>query len=119
MITVISLNDLVKADPTDVGNPLCPRCGDPYIGGPGCTADQCASTCGWCPPGECDGETCTDPNEKPRCVRCADQPGDRTCCSSHDKLLCHACYRRTHFVEVCVEGCESCAREGLPVVLAR
>jgi hypothetical protein len=28
-------------------------------------------------------------------------------------MLCHACYRRTHFVEVCVAGCPNCAREGL------
>lgn len=39
------------------------------------------------------------------------------CCSSHRKPLCHHHYRRTHFVEVCVEGCEECAAEGLPVRL--
>lgn len=41
-----------------------------------------------------------------------------TCCSSHLWDLCHRCYRRTHFVQVCVEGCRSCERQGLPVVLA-
>jgi hypothetical protein len=36
------------------------------------------------------------------------------CCSSHRKALCHGCYRRTHFVEVC--GCQRCDCEGLPRV---
>lgn len=52
------------------------------------------------------------------CERCDEKPGE-TCCSSHGKHLCHGCYRRTHFVEVCVEGCSACGREGLPVLLAR
>lgn len=39
------------------------------------------------------------------------------CCSSHNKALCHECYRRTHFVEVCVEGCDGCNVEGLAVIL--
>ncbi|SCF42023.1 hypothetical protein GA0070563_11228 [Micromonospora carbonacea] len=25
---------------------VCPECGDPWIGGPGCTATACAWTCG-------------------------------------------------------------------------
>jgi hypothetical protein len=49
------------------------------------------------------------------CVRCEDTPADGNCCSAHNKPLCHACYRRTHFVEICVDGCPSCASEGLPV----
>ena len=50
------------------------------------------------------------------CWRCG---ADRSslCCSSHGKRLCHGCYRRTHFVVVCVEGCPECVAEGLPVVL--
>lgn len=51
------------------------------------------------------------------CIRCKSTPADGACCSAHNKLLCHACYRRTHFVEVCVAGCSACAREGLPVVV--
>lgn len=35
------------------------------------------------------------------------------CCEAHGALLCHGCYRRTHFVEVCTFGCVACAREGL------
>jgi hypothetical protein len=55
--------------------------------------------------------------EVPRCVRC--KTGDATglCCEAHGKQLCHRCYRRTHFVEACVEGCTDCAREGLDVRL--
>jgi len=49
------------------------------------------------------------------CIRCRTTPADALCCSSHNALLCHACYRRTHFVEVCVPDCRRCAREGLPV----
>ncbi len=64
LITSISIADLVP-DTSEFANPLCHSCGDPFIGGPGCTADQCQSTCGWCPPGECDGETCIDPSEEP------------------------------------------------------
>lgn len=51
------------------------------------------------------------------CINCSTKPGE-TCCSSHGKHLCHRCYRRTHFVEVCIAGCKDCAREGLPVVLS-
>lgn len=47
------------------------------------------------------------------CVRCKSVQSDGTCCSSHNVLLCHRCYRRTHFVERCPVGCERCAREGL------
>ncbi len=52
-----------------------------------------------------------------RCIRCKTTDADTLCCSSHQALLCHGCYRRTHFGEVCVEGCPACAREGLPVAL--
>ena len=48
------------------------------------------------------------------CERCT-KPHDHvteTCCSSHEKRLCHACYRRTHFVEVC--DCGMCAGEQVP-----
>ena len=34
-----------------------------------------------------------------------DQPVS-VCCSSHQKDLCHPCYRRLHFVEVC--NCSEC-----------
>jgi hypothetical protein len=48
------------------------------------------------------------------CDRCNTSAALLRCCSSHDKNLCHRCYRQTHFVEVCVAGCSACAREGLP-----
>lgn len=51
------------------------------------------------------------------CVRCTTTPAAGTCCTSHGKKLCHLCYRRTHFVDVCVAGCTECAAEGLPVLL--
>ncbi|MEU4570814.1 DUF4326 domain-containing protein [Micromonospora sp. NPDC023956] len=52
------------------------------------------------------------------CVLCKTKPATAgTCCSSHSKRLCHLCYRRTHFVEVCVAGCSDCAAENLPVTL--
>jgi hypothetical protein len=47
------------------------------------------------------------------CERCASRAAVGRCCSSHGKNLCHGCYRRTHFVEVCVAGCALCAAEGL------
>jgi hypothetical protein len=46
------------------------------------------------------------------CVRCS-APADHTtetCCSSHGKVLCHRCYRRTHFVEWC--DCILCSSRG-------
>lgn len=52
------------------------------------------------------------------CVHCRTAPGVGLCCSSHHLKLCHHCYRLTHFVEVCVEGCAACAAEGLPVKLS-
>jgi hypothetical protein len=52
------------------------------------------------------------------CVRCTTANAAEVCCSAHDKHLCHLCYRRTHFVEVCVAGCRDCAAEGLPVNLS-
>lgn len=51
------------------------------------------------------------------CIRCIRVPADGICCSSHGKSLCHGCYRRTHFVEVCSAACAACAREGLPTHL--
>ncbi len=48
------------------------------------------------------------------CRRCL-APATGRCCSTHGHRLCHGCYRRTHFVEVCVEGCPDCAAEGLPL----
>lgn len=51
------------------------------------------------------------------CSRCKVAPSTGVCCSSHNTLLCHYCYRRTHFVEICVEGCRLCAGEGLDVRL--
>ncbi len=53
------------------------------------------------------------------CVRCESKPAESICCSSHQKELCHGCYRRTHFVEICgapVDGerkCPKCEAEGL------
>lgn len=38
------------------------------------------------------------------------------CCSSHDRMLCHSCYRLTHFVEECSETCTQCEAECLPVI---
>lgn len=49
------------------------------------------------------------------CRVCRRRRGE-VCCSSHDARMCHGCYRRTHFVEICVEGCEKCAAEGLPQI---
>lgn len=51
------------------------------------------------------------------CVRCP-TPAQGVCCSSHGKALCHRCYRLTHFVEVCAEGCKACQAEGLPAVMS-
>lgn len=36
---------------------VCPTCGDPYVGGPGCHEGRCAMTCG--DPGHAPGD-CTD-----------------------------------------------------------
>lgn len=52
------------------------------------------------------------------CERCRATNSEGECCSSHGKQLCHQCYRRTHFVEVCVKDCAACAREGLPLVMS-
>lgn len=44
------------------------------------------------------------------CMRCgsvADHDTD-VCCSAHGKKLCHACYRQTHFVEICGCGRPAC-----------
>jgi hypothetical protein len=47
---------------------------------------------------------------QPPCERCGEQADHdtATCCSSHGKVLCHRCYRRTHFVERCGCGREEC-----------
>jgi hypothetical protein len=47
------------------------------------------------------------------CIRCTSVPSAGLCCSAHKAALCHGCYRRTHFVEVCVSDCQNCAAEGL------
>lgn len=42
------------------------------------------------------------------CTRCGN-PADHTtetCCSSHNRVLCHMCYRITHWVEIC--NCPKC-----------
>lgn len=41
--------------------------------------------------------------------RFCDSPADHECCSTHKARLCHRCYKRTHFVEVC--GCAFCKRD--------
>ena len=49
----------------------------------------------------------TDQAAEP-CWRCG-KPVDHStplCCDSHRKPLCHRCYKRLHFVEVC--GCSKC-----------
>jgi len=62
-----------------------------------------------------DGDVSFDGAAKTTCESC-DQtvPTVSVCCSSHQTSLCHGCYRRSHFVERCVEGCVACADEGLP-----
>jgi hypothetical protein len=68
---------------------------------------------------ELDGSLTLNPVDV-ACERCQTTTAtDDPCCSSHSKALCHLCYRRTHFVEVCVAGCLGCASQGLPVVLTR
>jgi hypothetical protein len=47
------------------------------------------------------------------CIQCKKTPSTGLCCSSHKAALCHRCYRRTHFVEICGSTCQDCAREGL------
>jgi hypothetical protein len=66
--------------------------------------------------GEADPGSYSVPSLIERCEHC---PAASTgvCCSSHGKTLCHRCYRQTHFVEVCVDGCRDCDREGLPLKL--
>ncbi len=49
-------------------------------------------------------------------LRNCTRSGVGLCCSSHDKFLCHRCYRLTHFVEVCSETCKQCEAEGLPMI---
>lgn len=52
------------------------------------------------------------------CDRCP-TPSAGVCCSSHNKELCHLCYRQTHFVMKCSASCRDCEAEGLPVLLER
>lgn len=52
------------------------------------------------------------------CARCTVRASVGACCSSHNRHLCHACYRRTHFVEVCGATCRDCKREGLDPMTA-
>lgn len=47
------------------------------------------------------------------CMRCKSAEAVAVCCSSHNYLMCHRCYRRSHFVDRCGHDCEACAREGL------
>lgn len=47
------------------------------------------------------------------CARCGSIPPAGICCSSHNIPLCHGCYRRTHFADLCVADCGLCAAEGL------
>ena len=61
------------------------------------------------------GERGTDDTH--RCMACgAVRRTVRECCSAHGNSLCHGCYRRTHFVELCIPDCRDCLDEGLPVV---
>lgn len=50
------------------------------------------------------------PAERPGCwfIKCPNLADHEPCCSSHGHPLCHACYRRTHFVEVCDCGRPNC-----------
>jgi hypothetical protein len=57
----------------------------------------------------------------PPCANCKKMMANGGCCSAHDKILmCHLCYRRTHFVEVCgkTKTCFGCSAEGLDVLLS-
>lgn len=47
------------------------------------------------------------------CIACLLRPSAGLCCSAHKKALCHRCYRRTHFVEICAPDCSDCAAAGL------
>lgn len=67
---------------------------------------------GWIEGGRFGRFTVTEIVPCSRCETTTARPG--VCCSSHGKRLCHLCYRRTHFVEVCVAGCKDCAAENLP-----
>lgn len=51
--------------------------------------------------------------DRTQCSRCMRRASLGPCCGSHGVDLCHGCYRRTHFVEICVEVCTDCAAEGL------
>ncbi|GAA0527155.1 hypothetical protein GCM10010172_04610 [Paractinoplanes ferrugineus] len=52
------------------------------------------------------------------CIRCKSTESAGLCRTSHNAALCHACYRITHFVEVCSRICMDCAREGLDPMTA-
>jgi hypothetical protein len=49
-------------------------------------------------------------NDCERCGKDADHSTE-TCCSSHGKVLCHRCYRTTHFVGSCPCPHPYCAAE--------
>lgn len=51
------------------------------------------------------------------CYRCQRSMPVGECCSSHKKQLCHGCYRQTHFVEICVDGCQDCSDENLQKIM--
>lgn len=55
---------------TDGGHSVCPVCGDPWIGGPGCYEGACAWTCGNPDhrPGDC-GDDCWNPLALPAISR--------------------------------------------------
>jgi hypothetical protein len=57
-------------------------------------------------------------SETAACIRCKETPSAGLCCSSHKAALCHRCYRRTHFVEVCGSTCRDCEREGIDPMTA-
>lgn len=51
------------------------------------------------------------------CERCGEVTDEGSCCSAHNNLLCHRCYRWTHYVEVC--GCAACVRDRIPRIFPR
>lgn len=52
-------------------------------------------------------------DKRPFCGHCLIRDAAGICCSAHNKALCHGCYRRSHFVEVCAVGCVLCGAEEL------
>jgi hypothetical protein len=65
-----------------------------------------------------DGDVTPANTASTTCARCGQSRRTGSiCCSSHVKSLCHGCYRRSHLVELCAEGCVPCAEEGLPALM--